>query len=165
MSTQLVIPVTEAEESAPVKAESGHGPFENVRELYDTIARRAFEAFICRGQKDGYDFDDWIKAESELLHPVHLAITESDGALTVRAEVPGFSATDLKVRVDGHLLTISGKRETSEEHKTNKSIYSERCSNEIYRAVALPSEADPKSIQATLDKGVLEFVMAKVDKK
>jgi HSP20 family protein len=165
MSEQLAIQVKQADDSAPVESESGLGSFENVRELYDTVARRAFEAFVCRGQKDGHDFDDWIKAESELLHPVHLAITESDGAVTVRAEVPGFSATDLKVRVDGHLLTISGKRETSEERKSNKSIYSECCSNEIYRAVELPSEADPKSIQATLDKGVLEFVMAKVDKK
>jgi len=165
MSEQLAIQVKQADESAPVKPESSLEPFEHVRELYNTVARRAFEAFECRGHKHGYDFDDWIKAETECLHPVHLAISESDGAITVRAEVPGFSATDLKVRVDGHRLTIRGKRETNEERKTNKSIYSERCSNEIFRAVELPPEADPASIQATLDKGVLEFVMPKVDKK
>ena len=165
MSTQLAIQVKQADESAPIKPVSSLEPFEHLHELYNTVARRAFAPFESRGHKHGYDFDDWLKAETECLHPVHLAITESDGAITVRAEVPGFSATDLKVRVDGHLLTISGKRETSEERKTDKTVYSERCSNEIFRAVDLPAEADPKSIQATLDKGVLEFVIAKVGKK
>jgi len=165
MSKQLAIQVKQADESAPVKPKLSLEPFEHVREIYNTIARRAFEAFECRGHKHGYDFDDWVKAETELLHPVHLAIAESANTITVRAEVPGFNAADLKVGVDGHHLTISGKRETSEERKTDRTIYSERCSNEIFREVELPAEADATNIQATLNKGVLEFVMPKVGKK
>jgi HSP20 family protein len=136
-----------------------------MRELYDTVARRAFMAFEGRGRKHGYDFDDWIKSESELLHPVHIAIAESDDAVTVRAEVPGFCANDLAVRVDGHRLIISGKRKTSENQWTKETIYTERCSNEIFRTVELPPEADPVKIHATLNNGVLEFVMPKIGKK
>jgi len=165
MSEQLAIQVKQANESAPVKPESNLEPFEHVREIYHTVARRAFEAFECRGHQHGYDFDDWIKAESELLHPVHLDIEESDNAVKVRTEVPGFSAQDLKVRVDGHLVTISGKRETGEKRNTKKTIYTERCSNEVFRQFSLPAEADTAKIQTTLEKGILELVMPIVGEK
>jgi HSP20 family protein len=162
MSEQLAISVQPDTKLAPAKTMPSQDPFERMQELHDSIARCAFEAFKSRGKKNGYDFDDWIKAESELLHPVHLDLSESDNAITVRVEVPGFSAQDLKVRVDGRLVTISGKRETSEERKTRKTIYTERCSNEVFRQFNLPAEAETAKIQATLEKGVLEFVMPKI---
>ncbi len=165
MSEHLAIKVEPQDECAPAKVPASPDRLEHERELYDIIARHAFEAFEGRGRKPGYDLDDWIKAESELLHPVHLAIAESDDAVTVRAEVPGFCANDLEVRVDGHRLTISGKRETNENQWTRKTIYTERCSSEIFRTVELPPEAEPTKIHATLNSGVLEFVMPKLGKK
>jgi HSP20 family molecular chaperone IbpA len=165
MSEHLTITVEPQDESAPAKVLCSRDSFKHMRELYDTVARRAFQAFEGRGRKHGYDFDDWIKAESELLHPVHLAIAGSDDAVTVRAEVPGFCANDLEVRVDGHRLTVSGKRETSENQWTRKTVYTECCSNEIFRPVELPPEANPAKIHATLNNGVLEFVMPKIVKK
>lgn len=33
---------------------------------HDEIARRAFELFVARGQSDGSDVSDWLRAESEL---------------------------------------------------------------------------------------------------
>src|SRR5207244_3615905 len=67
------------------------------KEIYDSIARRAFEIFESSGRVSGRDHEDWLKAEAELLHPVHLDIAESDEAITVRAEVPGFSARALEM--------------------------------------------------------------------
>jgi HSP20 family molecular chaperone IbpA len=165
MSEHLAITGEPLDECAPAKVQCCSDPYKHVRELYDSVARRALQAFEGRGREHGYDFADWIKAESELLHPVHLAIAESHDAVTVRAEVPGFCANDLEVRVDGHRLTIGGKRETSENQWTRKTVYTERCSNEIFRTVELPPEADPVKIHATLNNGVLEFVMPKIGKK
>lgn len=165
MSEHLTITVQPEDECAPAEAHSRPDPLEHVRELHDMIACHAFEAFEGRGRKPGYDFDDWINAESELLHPIHLAIVESDNAITVRAEVPGFCANDLEARVIGHRLTISGKRETNENQWTTKTIYTERCSNEIMRTIELPPEAEPRKIRATLNNGVLEFVMPKIGNK
>jgi hypothetical protein len=32
----------------------------------EAIARRAYELYVQRGYQDGYDVDDWLRAEAEL---------------------------------------------------------------------------------------------------
>ena len=76
----------------PVKQSATGDVFDRIQQTYDSIARRAFEIFDNNGRWLGHDLEDWFRAESELLHPVHLEIAESDDNLTVRAEVPGTSA-------------------------------------------------------------------------
>ena len=66
---------------------------EKVKEINNSIARRAFEMFESNGQTVGRELEHWLKAETEVLHPTHLEIAESDEALTVRAEMPGFSGS------------------------------------------------------------------------
>jgi HSP20 family protein len=151
-------------EAVPVKSLPGSDLFERVRELSNSIAHRAFELFNGRGRTDGRDLEDWFRAESELLHPVHLDLAESGDAFTVRAEVPGFSAKELEVGVEPHRLTISGKLESSEEHSSKKTIYKEQCSNQIYRAIDLPAEVDTSKVTAVLKNGVLELSMPKAAK-
>ena len=63
----------------------------------------------------GHDLEDWLRAESELLHPVLLNVTESNGKYVVRAELPGFGGKDIEISVEPRCLAISGKRETKEE--------------------------------------------------
>jgi HSP20 family protein len=151
-------------EAVPVKSLPGSDLFERVRELSNAIARRAFELFDGHGRTDGHDLEDWFRAESELLHPVHLDLAESGDAFTVRAEVPGFTAKELEVGVEPHRLSISGKRESSEEHTNKKTIYKEQCSNQIYRAIDLPGEVDTSKVTAILKNGVLELSMPKAAK-
>jgi len=110
--------------------------------------------------------DDWLRAEAELLHPLHLEVSETDDALTVQAEVPGFSEKDIQVSIEPRRLTISGKRETIEERKKGKTTYSERCSDQIFRAMDLPVEVDTASsaVKAQYDRGVLTITLPKVEK-
>jgi HSP20 family protein len=63
--------------------------------------------------------------------------------------------------VEPHRLTISGKREANEERKSKKTIYSEHCRNQIFRAVDLPAEVDTSKVTAKLKDGVLELSMPK----
>ena len=69
--------------------------YNRMSELYDAISRRAFELFEGDGRIVGRDLDHWFKAESEVLHPAHVRIRESEDAITIDAEVPGFSANEL----------------------------------------------------------------------
>ena len=71
--------------------------FDQIQQSYNSIARRAFEIFDSNGRGPGRELQDWSRAESELLHPVHLEITETDDNLAVRAEVPGFRSKELKI--------------------------------------------------------------------
>ena len=132
------------------------------KEIYDSIARRAFEIFESSGRVSGRDHEDWLKAEAELLHPVHLDIAESDEAVTVRAEVPGFSAKELEIRLAPRRLAITGKRQTTQEQSTENTVYSERCVDQVFRLVELPAEVNPEKATATLNDGVLQLAIPKV---
>lgn len=135
--------------------------FARMEKLHDAIARRAFEIFEGNGHWFGHDMDDWLKAESEVLHPAHLEVAETDDALTVKAEVPGFDAKELNIQVEGNRLTISGKHEAQEETKKGKTIYSERCANEIFRSVTLPSDVDSSKVTAELKDGIVRIELPK----
>jgi HSP20 family molecular chaperone IbpA len=164
MKKQSVAITQPAKEAGPMKLLPGSDLVDRLQDLSNSIARRAFEIFDGRGRAVGRALEDWLRAESEFLHPVHLDITESDDALTVRAEVPGFGAKELEVGVEPHRLTISGKRETSKESTSKKTVYTEQCSNQIFRAIDLPAEVDSSKVTATLKDGVLELSMPKAAK-
>lgn len=145
----------------PFKFEEFEKVFDRMQKIQDSIAHRAFELFAGNGQTFGHDLEDWFKAEKELLHPVHINISETDGVLQVKAEVPGFTEKELEVSVEPRRLTITGKRETKEERKDGKTVYSEHCANQILRVVDLPAEVDTAKVIATLKDGVLDFTLPK----
>ena len=151
----------QAKPPVPVKQSSTGEFFGRVQQTYDAIARRAFEIFDAEGRWLGHDWEHWFRAESELLHPVHLEVTESDDNLTVRAEVAGFSTKELEINVEPRRLTIAGKHEAHEESKKGKTIYSETCANEILRVVDLPMEVDSSKVSATLEDGILNIQLPK----
>jgi HSP20 family protein len=156
--------VQKSKEPIAVATATGEGFHEEMHKAFDTISRRAFEIFESNGCLFGHDIEDWFKAENELFHPVHLDITESDESISVKAEVPGFNEKDLKVTVEPSRLTISGKRESNIEEKKGRTAYSETCSNELFRVVALPAEVDTGKVAATLKDGVLLLTMPKAAK-
>jgi HSP20 family protein len=130
-------------------------------QIYDGIARRAFEIFESRGGSPGHDLEDWFRAESELLHPVPLNLSESSGKFIVRAEVPGFGRNDIEINVEPCCLAISGKRETKEEDENAKMIRSEWCADRIFRTLDLPSDVDTSKVSTTLKDGILTVHLPK----
>ncbi len=161
MTAQTATAMQPAKTSAVAKRSETENVFDRMQQRYDSIAKRAFEIFDNNGRWFGNELSDWLQAESELLHPVHLEIAETDESLTVRAEVPGFTAKELDINVDGNRLTISGKHESKEESTKGKTIYSERCAKEILRSVQLPSDVDSSKVNATLKDGVLNIELPK----
>src|SRR5262249_45791319 len=132
-----------------------------MNELYDTISRRAFELFERDGGVWGRELEHWFEAESEILHPAHVRVSETNDLVTVRAEVPGFNADELKVSMEPWRLTISGRRESGGDERSAKTIYQERCSSEILRIIDLPVEVNPAKTTANLRNGILELRMPK----
>jgi len=157
--------VQKAKEPIAIKTASADGFLEETQKAFDAISRRAFEIFECNGRSSGHDIEDWFKAEKELFHPVHLDVTESEDSISVKAEVPGFTEKQLQVKVEPSRLTISGKRESSKEEKKGKTVYSETCSDEIFRVVDLPAEVDTGKVATALKDGVLQLTMPKAAKR
>jgi HSP20 family molecular chaperone IbpA len=142
MSPQAETAMQSAKVPVAIKQYMTGDVFDRIQQFYDSTARRAFEIFENNGRWLGHDLEDWFRAESELLHPVHLEMAESDDNLMVRAEVPGFSTKELEISIEPRRLTILGKHEAQKESKKAKTIYSERCAKEILRVVDLPAEVD-----------------------
>jgi HSP20 family molecular chaperone IbpA len=145
----------------PVKAAKIEGSTERMEHLNDTISRRAFELFEQEGRVEGHHLRHWLEAERELLHPVHMRIEETDGEFVVRAELPGFTASDIEVSVEPRRVIITGKRESTQEEKQGGAVYTEQCSDEIFRAMELPTEVNVMKVTATLKDGVLNIQLPK----
>ena len=117
---------------------SVHELFEHTQDVFNLIARRAFEIFESRGHANGNDREDWFLAESELLTPVKFHLSESGEQLTARAEVPGFNSQEIKVSLEPHRLTISGKAEPREDYPSGKHTHSLRQAQLMFRVIDLP---------------------------
>lgn len=161
-AVKVMEPARKTDTPVPVKFEKPVDLATRMKEVFDSISKRAFEIFETNGRIFGREWDDWLKAEYELLRPVFLNVQESDKELTVKAEVPGFTSKDLQVSVEGNRLTITGKRETKEEKTEKKTVYREHCSDQIMRAVDLPAAVDAEKATATLKDGILELVLPKL---
>jgi HSP20 family protein len=140
---------------------SVHELFEHTQDVFHLIAVRAFEIFESRGRAQGNDREDWFLAESELLEPVKFHLSESGEQLTARAEVPGFNREEIKVSLEPHRLSISGKAEPHEDHQTGKHTHSLRHEQLMYRVINLPCEVDLSRAKANFNDGTLEVVMPK----
>lgn len=156
--------VQRAPSSGSLRVVEPQALFDRMSRIHDEIAHRAFDLFQQDGSL-GRDLENWFNAEEELVHPVHVNISETENALNVQAEVPGFEPKDIEISLEPTRLTISGKREANQERQDKgKLIYRELCSSEMLRVVELPAEVDPEKTKATLKNGVLELEMPKAQR-
>lgn len=145
-----------------VKAEK---MFERLADITKETAHKAFEIFQRRGGEFGRELDDWFRAESEVLLPVKVEVTETDDRINVRAAVPGFKSEDIEVSVKDNILILSGETESSEKREDENMVFSEFRSNKFCRQLTLSSEVDEKKVEAKLKDGVLQLALPKVPAK
>jgi HSP20 family protein len=161
MSEKSAAAVQTALSRPPVKAAKPKNIIERMDRLYDTISRRAFELFEKDGWIHGHDLSHWLEAEREFLHPVHIRMEETGAEFVVHAELPGFTASDIEVSVEPRRVTITGKRESKQENKKAGVVYTEQCSDEIFRTMELPAEVNTTKVTAALKDGVLDVQLPK----
>jgi HSP20 family protein len=134
---------------------------ERFTEITKDIAGKAYEFFRDRGGEWGREVEDWFKAESEILRPVPVEITEAGDNVLVSAAVPGFKPEEIEVSVKGETLIISGATEASAEKKDANTITREWNSNRFYRQLMLPSPVMEDKVTAKLTNGMLELTLPK----
>ena len=91
-----------------------------------------------------------------------LDVTEDDKAYTVKAEIPGVRKEDIRISVDGNLVSISTevKKET-EKKEGKKVVHSERYFGQVSRSFTLDKEVEQGAATAKYADGVLEAVLPK----
>jgi len=112
---------------------------------------------------ESYVHDPWQRALGSLgsAFPV-VDVTESEQAVTVRAEIPGINADDVDVSVAGETITISGEKpDRTVEHFENLYSHIESRSGSFRRTIQLPTAIDPEQVTADSENGVLTVRMPK----
>lgn len=121
------------------------------------IRRRAFEYFRERGQYMGNDWDDWLRAERELLWRPDAEMLEHPSAIVLRVAVPGFDARSIQVTAAPHSLVVQSTETHHHEGIEARLRFCEfgQC---LFRRFDLPARIAPSTVSATLDKGILEII-------
>jgi len=129
------------------------------------IAHRAHELFEARGREHGHDLEDWLQAESELLAPVSIAMSESEDRITVRANVAGFQPHELEVSVEPSRITIFGRKKRSNgdaEAGTAKETGSSP--DQVLEVIDLATEVMPERAVVRLKEGDLNVEVPALSK-
>jgi len=84
-----------------------------------------------------------------------------DEGVVVRAELPGFDAKDVEIKVKGKTVTISGTYEAAAETDGVNYYRRERRNKDFSRVMELPFRVDEDKVEASLSQGILEIKVAR----
>jgi HSP20 family protein len=140
----------------PPTANQGDDAMTNVTR-YDPFADvdDMFKGFFLRPVRMGM-------SDAPALGQIKVDVSEDDASITVHAEVPGAKKEDIKVSVDGNVVSISADvRKTREQKEGEKVLRSERYYGTVSRSFSLASDVDEAQCAASYKDGVLELVLPK----
>jgi HSP20 family protein len=96
----------------------------------------------------------FTRLEAEEWLPI-MDVSEKDGHIIVKADLPDFEAKDIDVTVSGDVLTIKGEKHKEAEKKEEHFHTRERYARSFQRSIRLPANVQPDRVNATLKNGVL----------
>jgi HSP20 family molecular chaperone IbpA len=129
-----------------------------MQQIQLAVTRRAYELFESRAREHGHDWEDWFQAESELLRPVSTAVSEAAGRFSIRVNVFGLGANELKVSIEPKRISILGRKEMSSAAGAPPSDF---YPDQILRMIDISSEVDPAGAVVELQNGILKFELPK----
>ena len=89
-------------------------------------------------------------------------IYETDDALVMKAELPGFSKDEINIEMKDNTLVIKGERKREDEVKEGSYHRTERVYGAFQRSFMLPTTVDHDKVRAAYKDGVLELRLPKV---
>lgn len=124
--------------------------------------RDPFESMVRTMQKL-MDRDDTFFSDDFFFRGDSLAIDVStnDHEIIVKTAVPGVKEEDIKLDVQGNILTISGETRNEHEDKQQNWHIREMRYGKFSRSVRLPDEVKSDKAEATLDNGILTVTLPK----
>lgn len=90
-------------------------------------------------------------------------IFEEKDAIRIMAEVPGVRPKDVKISLEGNVLTVHGQKQQTAEERTERVHRYERTYGIFERTFSLPSSVDANGIKASYEHGVLTITLPKIE--
>ncbi|HEV8383005.1 MAG TPA: Hsp20/alpha crystallin family protein [Gemmatimonadales bacterium] len=126
------------------------------RDVGNRISRLLNDAFGLAGLDS--QFQDNVGAS--WVPPVD--ILEEPDAIRIMAEVPGVRPEDVKISLEGNVLTIHGTKQQLAEERTERVHRYERTYGVFERTFTLPATVDANNIKASYEQGVLTVTLPKM---
>ena len=95
---------------------------------------------------------------------IRLDVHETDKEYLVSAEVPGAKKDDIRVEIDGNVVTISTQLRKDVEDKSaagGRTLVRETWRGQSSRTISLAQDVDDKTAIAKLEDGVLRLTLPK----
>jgi HSP20 family protein len=92
-----------------------------------------------------------------------LDISERKDAYLVTVELPGVETDDLQITLEDGLLTIQGERHFAHDSSEQQFHRVERRYGAFRRSITLPAQVQAEQIEATVDNGVLQILVPKME--
>jgi HSP20 family protein len=100
--------------------------------------------------------------QTEIEPQMRIDVTDDDKSYIVKAEIPGVKKEDIKVSIDGNLVSISAEVKKEKEEKEGKKVVrSERYYGSVSRQFSLAQDVEQGAAQAKYSDGVLELTLPK----
>ncbi len=124
-------------------------------------------------RRGGSLFDDFFRDFSPgyFIQPLHgeplpsqikLDLQERDGAFEVQAEIPGVKKDDIRVEVNGDMLTLQAEvKQEDRQAGEGRPLRMERYYGSVSRTMQLPAEVDETQAKAKYEDGVLRLTLPK----
>jgi len=90
-------------------------------------------------------------------------VLEQADLIRIAAELPGVKPEDVKISVEGNVLTLEGTKQQVAEEKTERVHRYERTYGSFARSFTLPRTVDTAQIKAGYDNGVLTITLPKAE--
>lgn len=119
---------------------------------------------INRMLSDVFSGTDWaypVSATAAWVPPVD--VLEQADAIRIMAELPGVKPEDVKISVEGNVLTLHGMKQQVAEERTERVHRYERTYGAFERSFTLPASVDTQHINANYDNGVLTITLPKAE--
>ncbi|MDO4500350.1 MAG: Hsp20/alpha crystallin family protein [Erysipelotrichaceae bacterium] len=112
-------------------------------------------------------FDSFFSVDSRSVDMMKTDIREKDGYYTLEIEVPGYRKEDINLEIASGYLTVSAKRDTSNEETDSKGrlLRSERSFGTCSRSYYVGDTIKASDIKARFENGILEIIVPSVEQK
>jgi HSP20 family protein len=91
-------------------------------------------------------------------------IFEETDSIRITTEVPGVRPQDVKISIEGNVLTVSGTKQQTAEERTERAHRYERTYGQFERSFTLPASVDSTKVKAHYEHGVLTITLPKAEK-
>jgi hypothetical protein len=78
----------------------------SVADIQDRIAKRAYDKFLERGSSAGFQLEDWLAAETELIVNSRVGVHVDDSRIVVEIFLPNVEASGIYVSVTPHDILV-----------------------------------------------------------